>query len=465
MMRGSKFFLSSLILMFINGCGGGGSDVQVVQDVSVDTPPDTTNLVLKIESASPTKSQDFYLLPDSDDFDNIPQDPMNPVTADKVAVGKLIYHDPAFATEGVAIRAKTWSCASCHHARAGFKSGVIQGMGEGGEGFGVRGETRAWHNSEIGTQDADVQPVTSPTILNVAYQDVMLWNGALGNSINGIINAGIAPERLMTEGTPKVANAEGLSGIETQAIAGTGVHRIGTFPPELEDSDYYQMILDAFPEYSRDELAKGATRSIAAFERTVLANQSPLQLWLRGDASAMSEQQIRGGEVFFGDGNCTGCHQGPAFSSPVGVTGDQVFFAVGFSDLDANEVIGEVPDGVRLGRGGLTGNPDDNYKFKVPQLYNLADINVFGHGGSFDSVRDVIEYKNNAVPQNDASMSNLDHRFVPLGLTTQQIDDLVVFIEEGLRDPNLMRYEPETVPSGLCVINNDATSRTDLGCK
>ena len=149
----------------------------------------------------------------------------------------------------------------------------------------------------------------------------------------------------------------------------------------------------------------------------------------------------------------------------MGATGDQVFFAVGFSDLDTNEVIGEVPDGVRLGRGGLTGNPDDNYKFKVPQLYNLADINVFGHGGSFDSVRDVIEYKNNAVPQNDASMSNLDHRFVPLGLTTQQIDDLVVFIEEGLRGPNLMRYEPETVPSGLCVINNDATSRTDLGCK
>ena len=67
----------------------------------------------------------------------------------------------------------------------------------------------------------------------------MLWNGALGNASNGIINAGIDPERLMTERTPKEANREGLSGIETQAIAGTGVHRILAFPPELEETDYY----------------------------------------------------------------------------------------------------------------------------------------------------------------------------------------------------------------------------------
>ena len=51
-----------------------------------------------------------------------------------------------------------------------------------------------------------------------------------------------------------------------------------------------------------------------------------------------------------------------------------------------------------------------------------------------------------------------------LGLTEDEISDLVVFLEEGLRDPDLMRYEPESLPSGLCVINNDPTSRSDLGC-
>ena len=268
----------------------------------------------------------------------------------------------------------------------------------------------------------------------------------------------------MTEGTPKEANREGLSGIETQAIAGTGVHRILGFPPELEDTDYYQMLLDAFPEFSRDELNKSATRAIAAFERTVLANKAPFQMWLRGDETAMSDKEIRGAEVFFGDGNCTGCHQGPALSSPVGATADQVFFAVGFSDLDTNDSIGEVPEGVRLGRGGLTGDPADNYKFKIPQLYNLADINVFGHGGSLSSVREVVEYKNAGVAQNDASTTNLDYRFAPLNLSSTQIDDLVEFLEVSLRDPDLTRYEPMSLPSGLCVINNDSTSRADLGC-
>ena len=460
----AKIILISTFTMGLIGCGGGGSNEPLSQNPIVGTPPDTTTLTDLMISASLTKSKDFYLLPDSDDFDNIPQDPLNPLTQAKVDVGKFIYHDPAFATEGIALRAKTWSCATCHHARAGFKSGLIQGMGEGGEGFGVKGETRVWHDPEIGAQDADVQPVTSPTVLNVAYQDVMLWNGALGNASNGIINVGIDPDRLMTEGTPKEANREGLSGIETQAIAGTGVHRILGFPPELEETDYYQMLLDAFPEFSRDELGKSSTRAIAAFERTILSNKSPFQMWLRGDEFAMSKKEISGAEVFFGDGGCVVCHQGPALSSPVGATSDQVFFAVGFDDLDTNDIIGEVADGVRLGRGGLTGDPVDNYKFKIPQLYNLADINVFGHGGSFTSVREVVEYKNEGVAQNDASTSNLDYRFVPLNLSSSQIDDLVEFIEVSLRDPDLMRYEPTSLPSGLCVINNDETSRSELGC-
>ena len=466
MCRRSSRRLATLIFLFgIVGCSrGGDNNVEASILPAVETPPVTTLLVDLMVTASPTQSKDFYLLPESDDFDNIPQDPLNPLTQEKVDAGKLIYHDPAFATEGVALRAKTWSCATCHHARAGFKSGLIQGMGEGGEGFGLKGETRTWHDPDIGTQDADVQPVTSPTVLNVAYQDVMLWNGALGNASNGIINAGIDPERLMTEGTPKEANREGLSGIETQAIAGTGVHRILAFPPELEETDYYEMLLDAFPEFSRDELNKSSTRAIAAFERTVLANKAPFQQWLRGDEFAMSQKEISGAEVFFGEGGCVACHQGPALSSPVGATADQVFFAVGFSDLDVNEIIGEVAEGVRLGRGGLTGQQADNYKFKVPQLYNLADINVFGHGGSFTSVREVVEYKNKAVAQNDASITNLDYRFIPLNLSSTQIDDLVEFLEVSLRDPDLMRYEPTSLPSGLCVINNDSTSRADLGC-
>lgn len=454
------------VLTLISGCGSGGNGNNFSNnDLTIQVQPETSYLEELMAAASPTKSKDFYLLPDSDDFSNIPQDPLNQITKAKVDIGKLIFHDPAFATEGIALRAKTWSCATCHHARAGFKSGLTQGMGEGGEGFGLKGESRAWHDPDVGTQDADVQPVTSPTVLNVAYQDVMLWNGALGNSANGTINIGVDPSRLMTPGTPKEANQQGLSGIETQAIAGTGVHRILGFPPELESTDYYDLLLEAFPEFTRDELGEASTRAIAAFERTILANRSPFQRWLRGDQSVMTSKQISGAEVFFGDGGCVGCHQGPALSSPAGATEDQVFFAVGFADLDVNEIVGGVPDDVRLGRGGFTGKSEDQYKFKVPQLYNLADINVYGHGGSFDTIRDIVEYKNRAVAQNEAAVPYLDYRFVPLNLSSNQVEDLVEFLEVALRDPDLQRYEPEALPSGLCVINNDVSSRQELGCE
>ena len=44
------------------------------------------------------------------------------------------------------------------------------------------------------------------------------------------------------------------------------------------------------------------------------------------------------------------------------------------------------------------------------------------------------------------------------------VRNLVEFLEVSLRDPDLMRYEPTSVPSGFCVINNDETSKVGLGC-
>jgi cytochrome c peroxidase len=74
----------------------------------------------------------------------------------------------------------------------GFKSGIRQGIGEGGVGFDHRTVAAGVDPSTV-----DVQPVTSPTVLNTAYQEVMLWNGQFGNVIGGIVNIGIDPERAL----------------------------------------------------------------------------------------------------------------------------------------------------------------------------------------------------------------------------------------------------------------------------
>ena len=115
------------------------------------------------------------------------------------------------------------------------------------------------------------------------------------------------------------------------------------------------------------------------------------------------------------------------------------FHAMGMRDLDGawdmsrvnlEPFGGTVPDNVRRGRGGFTGRPEDMYAFKTPQLYNLVDSPFLGHGSSFASVREVIEYKNAAVPENPlVPAGRTAAEFTPLGLTPAEITDLTAFVE------------------------------------
>ena len=433
----------------------------------------TAELESAIEGASGGLGSDAFVFPEATDLAAIPADVSNPLTAEKVALGQFLYHDTALAMSGNdAARAGTYSCASCHHVAAGFKSGVPQGIAEGGSGFGLVGEARVLDAGMDVTAAADsplrpdLQPLTSPSTLNVAYQEVMLWNGQFGNAVDGIVNVGVDQAALTTAGTPKAENLRQLAGVETQAVAGLGVHRlkVETDSPLQTNAEYQALFAAAFPN-STDAL-EDAAKAIAAYERTLLATEAPFQRWLKGDEDAMSTQELRGGALFFGKANCVACHNGPALSSQVGASESEVFFAIGFADFDTSDprVHGTVDDATSRGRGGLTGVEADNYKFKVPQLYNLTDTSVFGHGASFNSVRDVVAYKNAAVPQKPLVGANLDPAFVPLGLTESEIDDLTAFLELSLHDPNLARYVPDSVPSGNCFPVNDAQAAADLGC-
>jgi cytochrome c peroxidase len=163
--------------------------------------------------------------------------------------------------------------------------------------------------------------------------------------------------------------------------------------------------------------------------------------------------------LFFGKAGCSDCHSGPALAV-------NDFYAIGMGDLLGPEIF-PVIDALTTasGPGGFTSNPEYDYKFKVPQLYNLKDSPFYGHGGTFTSIQQVIQYKNNALPENpNVPAAQLAQEFVPLDLTTSEIEALVEFLTNGLYDPNLIRYTPSSVPSGNCFPNNDPQSQMDLGC-
>lgn len=386
---------------------------------------------------------------------DIPADPANPITEAKVELGQLLFHDTALAVAGVdESLSHTYSCASCHQVAAGFKAGIDQGIGEGGDGFD---DVRI---AIDGFDDPDVQPFASPTIINTAFQDVMLWNGQFGNA-DGSVNHTVDLDRLATDETPKATNLLGYEGVETQAIAGLGVHRLTGQANDALLSDGYQGLLAAAfpgefpaprggaPVFPTDEQLGLA---IAAYERTVIATESPFQRWLRGERRAMSPEELRGALVFFGPAGCADCHTGPGLSSPVdSVHASELFQAVGFADLDdagrdGPAFLGTITDADRLGRGGLTGEAADAYAFKVPTLYNLADAEHFGHGASFDSIGAVVDYFLAALPQNTAAAEALDPRFVARPLSTEQRSDLIAFLTTGLHDPSLDRFVPEGWP-------------------
>lgn len=404
-------------------------------------------------AASEASDLSYYLLPESDDFRSIPQDPANPLTPAKVELGRLLFHDSGLAVDPRRPEQRgTWSCASCHHARAGFQAGVRQGIGEGGVGFGVHGEARL-AATDFADEELDVQPIRSPSIMNSAYQEAQLWNGQFGATG---VNADT--RHRWTPGSPKEVNYLGFEGVETQSIAGLGVHRMGSLSTSILATDpVYRALWDeVFPGVTPNPIQAGL--AIAAYERTVLSNRAPFQRWLRGERKAMKIEEKEGALLFFGKAKCDACHSGPAMNS-------MTFHALGMADLAGPEVRFDPRDLPKpRGRGLFTLAPEDDYCFKTPQLYNLEDAVFLGHGASFSSVRAVIEYKNRAIPEVALPADLLSPLFVPLGLTEDEVDALTAFVAGALRDPDLLRYEPSRVPSGSCIPMNDPVSRRDLGC-
>jgi cytochrome c peroxidase len=176
----------------------------------------------------------------------------------------------------------------------------------------------------------------------------------------------------------------------------------------------------------------------------------------------LTEEQKEGALLFFGKGQCGTCHTGPALNS-------MEFYCIGQNDLQ-NGTYGAIAvnaaDVTHKGRGGFTGKDTELYQFKVPQLYNLKDVHFFGHGSSITTIREMVAYKNEAIPENTGLPANrMASQFAPLQLTEKEIDAITAFLTDGLYDPNLKRYVPQELPSGQCFPNNDTQSRIDRGCQ
>ncbi|NOT36844.1 MAG: hypothetical protein HOP11_05660 [Saprospiraceae bacterium] len=414
-----------------------------------------------IKDHSKTGSLDYYIMPESDDYANLPnQDPKNPITAEKAKLGKLLFFETGLAkSPKKAESLNTYSCSSCHVPEKNFTAGRVQGIADGAVGFGHLGEARQKNRNYLGSE-VDAQGARPLPTINLTYVRVALWSGAFG--ANGL-NEGTKEAWGVKDSLTSI-NYLGMEGLESNNTRALFVHRQEVDKELMQELGLKKFFDDAFPNLPEDEryTKQTASNAIAAYFRTILTNRAPFQKWLKGDVNAMTVQQKRGAELFFGKAACINCHNSPSFNN-------QRFAAVGALNLFQNkqEVFRtDVNDLRNIGRAGFTGVDDDLYKYKVPQLYNLKGVGFYLHGASKNTLREVVEYFNRAIPENaQVPLDRIDRQFKPLHLTASEIDDLTEFLENGLYDPDLIRYKPEFIMSGMCFPNNDPTSKKQMGCK
>lgn len=398
-----------------------------------------------------------YLLPTGVDLSQIPQSSANPLTEEKIKLGKLLFFEPAFANESkFAVGKNTFTCSSCHVPDAGFRPSRVQGIADGAYGFGLQGEKRVKLPS-YPEDSIDAQGARPLAVLNVAYVTNTMWNGSFGSED---VNAGT--ENMWGVFDPGTAiNNLRLGALEGQNIEGLKTHRMFYNKQNITDNGYKDLFDAAFPNMPESERysRKGASFAISAYLRSILTNEAPFQKWLKGDKTAMTDEEKRGAILFFGKLNCNSCHNQPNL-------GSMQFAALGLKDLYENGGLKtSIKDRRNLGRGGFTGKTEDMYKFRVPQLYNLGDSGPYFHGSSKQTLEDVVDYFNNGIQENYNVPANQISTFLkPLGMTKQEKADLTAFLRNGLRDPNLKRYVPSTVISKMCFPNNDQKSKEDMGC-
>ena len=180
----------------------------------------------------------------------------NPSTPAKVELGKLLFFDTRMSGDA------SVACSTCHEPDQGW--GFSDDISRGYPG------TKHWRNSQ--------------TVVNSAYLGKLFWVGAA-----------------------KSLEAQ-APGAAKGAVAGNGEADILTarlaFIPEYRKR-FREVFGDEWP------LLRNAWRAMAAFERTLIANQTPFDRFMRGEKDALSEEAKRGLALFQGKANCIECHNGP----------------------------------------------------------------------------------------------------------------------------------------------------------
>ena len=180
----------------------------------------------------------------------VPND--NPLTKEKIALGKQLFWDKRWSRNG------TIACVSCHDPDHGWADARRVSL----------------------RFDGTPTPRHSPTLVNRLFSDTQQWAGTRASLEDQAIKASDQSPELLVKNLGAIAGYQR----QFQKVFGTGV------TPE------------------------GVAKAIAAYERTIVSGNSAYDRYRAGDAHALTPAEKRGLAVFEGKGNCVRCHAGFNFT-------------------------------------------------------------------------------------------------------------------------------------------------------
>lgn len=339
----------------------------------------------------------------------------NPASPEKEALGKLLFFDPVLSGN------KDVACATCHHPNNGYAEFLDISIGPNSRGMGSKRKFNSPNDIPFVKRNAQ-------TIINTAF--------------NGIdLNNRYDPEKATMFWDDRVKSLEEQVLEPIKAFEEMRGH--GT-----EETEILQTVIDRLkeiPEYQKlFELAFGVkeaitipnlAKAIAAFERTIITNNSRFDQYMRGDKDAILISEKEGFELFKSVG-CVNCHNGPMFS-------DYKMHVLGTPE---NGKLPKPDAGVQ-----------DTFAFRTPSLRNLRFTAPYMHNGSLQSLKRVLEFyediSNGKVRNPNVPADRYDPFVRELELSVKEMSLIISFLNT-LNDDNFDKVIPESVPSGLPVGGN-----------
>jgi cytochrome c peroxidase len=180
----------------------------------------------------------------------------NPITPQKVELGKMLYFDPRLSSSWLI------SCNTCHNLSLGGVDLLETSIGHG------------WQKG----------PRNSPTVLNAVFNIAQFWDGR-------------------AKDLKEQAKGPVQAAVEMNSTPERAVKTLRSIP------EYVKHFREAFPNETAPVNFENMARAIEAFEATLLTPQSRFDRYLRGEDRAITAVEKEGLALFMSKG-CAPCHNG-----------------------------------------------------------------------------------------------------------------------------------------------------------